>query len=449
MEKDFRGVLMQEILKWIEDLNKNTQVIIQQNKLSDSNFWFYDEASGHVRNSNNAFFSIVGIKGNVNDKYIEQPILIQDEVGYLGILCKEFDGVTHYLMQAKIEPGNINCVQVSPTIQATKSNFTQKHGGAKPKYLDFFINASKHQIICDQLQSEQSSRFYKKRNRNMIIKVEEDVVVEDRFKWMTLTEIKELMRHKNLVNMDTRTVLSCLPLMDPNIEKFDNTFSRLEGKYKELYNSIHNPHYVEEVTTIYHEINNYKMFNDSDTQLVRLDELENWIISDDEITCKQEYPYKVIFCDLEIEGREVKKWTQPLFKANGLATFGLMVTHMDGMVKFLVKLTPEIGCFDSLEIGPTILKEYGEAFDEDSIESLFQSKLDHQSDIRFDTILSEEGGRFYHEENRNIIMYVDNTEIEELPEGYFWVSYAALNHLNLVNNCLNIQLRNLLSVLEV
>ena len=69
-------------------------------------------------------------------------------------------------MQAKIEPGNVNKIQISPTIQATKSNFTQKHGGNKPKYLEYFLDNNNHKIIVDQIQSEQSSRFFKKRNNN-------------------------------------------------------------------------------------------------------------------------------------------------------------------------------------------------------------------------------------------------------------------------------------------
>ena len=146
----------------------------------------------------------------------EQPIILQNEIGYLGILCKEINGVLYFLMQAKIEPGNINKVQISPTIQATKSNFMQVHGGRKPDYLDYFINSDKYQIIVDQIQSEQSSRFYKKRNRNIIIKVNEEVEVLPNHKWMTLGQIKELMKYDNLVNMDTRTVLSCIPLSSIN-----------------------------------------------------------------------------------------------------------------------------------------------------------------------------------------------------------------------------------------
>jgi oxidase EvaA len=45
-----------------------------------------------------------------------QPIINQPEVGYLGFIVKKINGVMHFLIQAKIEPGNVNCVQLSPTI---------------------------------------------------------------------------------------------------------------------------------------------------------------------------------------------------------------------------------------------------------------------------------------------------------------------------------------------
>ena len=116
-------------------------------------------------------------------------------------------------MQAKIEPGNINKVQISPTIQATKSNFFQKHGGSQPAFLEYFLNAKQTNILVDQIQSEQSSRFYMKRNRNIILYVTDYIVESSTHKWMTLGQIKDLMRYDNLVNMDTRTVLSCIPFL--------------------------------------------------------------------------------------------------------------------------------------------------------------------------------------------------------------------------------------------
>ena len=72
-------------------------------------------------------------------------------------------------MQAKIEPGNVNNVQLSPTLQATKSNYTRAHQGKSPAYLEYFVNATPYQILLDQLQSEQGARFLRKRNRNIIL----------------------------------------------------------------------------------------------------------------------------------------------------------------------------------------------------------------------------------------------------------------------------------------
>ncbi|MBR2824788.1 MAG: NDP-hexose 2,3-dehydratase family protein, partial [Solobacterium sp.] len=69
--------------------------------------------------------------------------------------------------------------------------------------------------------------------------------------------------------------------------------------------------------------------------------------------------------------------------------------------------------------------------------------------IEFRGLFSEEGGRFYHEENWNTIMYVEKEDLGDLPEGYFWVDFHTLNTLIQFNNCLNIQLRNLISILDI
>src|SRR6185503_1634272 len=123
---------------------------------------------------------------------------------------KRFGGLLHFLMQAKMEAGNISPVQLSPTVQATKSNYTQVHRGRRPPYLDFFLDRSRGRILVDQLQSEQGSFFLRKRNRNMIVETAESVPVLEDFRWMTLGEIKLMLGFDNLVNMDTRTVVSSI-----------------------------------------------------------------------------------------------------------------------------------------------------------------------------------------------------------------------------------------------
>ena len=139
-------------LAFIKQNNKNIFVDINKTSLSKCQPWFIDDF-GMICNQKKTFFQIFGIKQYQDNYEIrQQPIIIQNEIGFLGIICKEINGVLHFLMQAKIEPGNINKIQLSPTIQATKSNFMQKHGGKEPAYLSYFTNVDKYDIIVDQIQ---------------------------------------------------------------------------------------------------------------------------------------------------------------------------------------------------------------------------------------------------------------------------------------------------------
>lgn len=442
----------QAIINWVQKLNDTIEVNIHKIGLGESAIWFYDEKEGEIRNQDKSFFSIRGLEeydSNTNT-IVEQPIIYQPEIGYLGIICKEIDGVINFLMQAKIEPGNINKIQISPTIQATKSNYTQKHGGKKPAYLEYFVEPQHCKIIVDQIQSEQSSRFYKKRNRNMIIKIDDDIEVLPNYKWMTLGQIKALMRIDNLVNMDTRTVLSCIPFSQIDFSDAELYYIKSIFKDKALYESMFAQKKQLELSKIFGPINDYKMSAHKQTFFKDLYDLKDWHMQEREYICNSKANFKVIFCDISIEGREVKHWTQPLFEAEGKATFGLMTCNDNGIKKFLVKVTPEIGCFDGVEIGPSVqLEAHYDINMLDRVGKLFMKKLEEHKEIKFDTLLSEEGGRFYYEQNRNVIMEINKEELEDLPKEYFWVDYNTLNTLIQINNCLNIQLRNLLSILEI
>ena len=417
---------LNELLDWIYCKNKETFVDIRKIGFQDCAGWLYD---ANIHRQDNSFFSIKGIRGT----NFEQPIIIQDEIGFLGIIAKEIGKELFFLMQAKIEPGNINCVQISPTIQATKSNFTQRHGGKKPLFLEYFLRPKK--ILVDQLQSEQSSRFYRKRNRNMIVLIDDDIPENENFKWVSLSQLKMLMRYDNLVNMDTRTVVSCIPFYFMANHFTDKCFD----------NSVRNTNVMDEIISIYNYVNNFKMFDESDYKICSLSDIKTWSFDGKEIVSNYNATFKVCFCNITIEGREVKHWCQPLFEATSIATFGLIYCEDNGIYKFLVKATPEIGCFDKLEIGPSIqIDDINHV--NNSVETRFFEELNNKKMIMIDVLLSEEGGRFYHEQNRNVI--VKTSDKFAVPEGYFWVSFGTLNVLTQVNNCLNIQLRNLLSLLE-
>lgn len=432
---------MQSLLEWIERRNANVKVTIAKICLDQCEPWRYENATGNICKPDRSFFQISGIcMINKNGQIVEQPIILQPEIGYLGIIRKRIAGDMHYLMQAKIEPGNVNKIQISPTIQATKSNFSRKHGGSEPSYLGYFVNAPQHRIIVDQIQSEQSSRFLSKRNRNIIIELreDEDIDVLPTHMWMTMGQIKELMRYENLVNMDTRTVVSCLPL-EPEIKNItDEFFARsIEGSG------------VDYFTPIYDYINDYKMFEETNREFVPLFSLKNWEMRNNEFVCKSPYSFKIVFCDIDIEGREVKHWCQPLLESTGIATFGLITRVKNRCMEFLVQAKPEIGCFDKIELGPSVQREYVEdGYGYTEVDELFDERLKSGEGVKFNNLLSEEGGRFYADQNRNVVIEIDGRELSNPPKGYFWTDYKTLSLFLRMNNCLNVQLRNLLAVME-
>ena len=207
---------------------------------------------------------------------------------------------------------------------------------------------------------------------------------------------------------------------------------------------------MESLVDLYQRINNYKMFQEIIVTTVPLNQLVDWRVDDYGIICKKQADFMVRYYDIEISGREVRNWTQPLFKAIGNATFGLITKVENNIRKFLVRIKPEIGAFDKIEIGPSVQWEPSHyLYNDNQIDKLFRKHIEENIGIMNKVVLSEEGGRFYHEQNYNYIIEINTNEISDLPEEYVWTDYSTLNYLIQVNNCLNIQLRNLLSLLNI
>ena len=444
---------------WISEQNRNTPVAVRRISLDKCAPWHFNSAVGRIENESQSFFQIAGLrmyrKDIVSGKFdpiVEQPIIIQDEIGFLGIICKEFDGVMHFLMQAKIEPGNVNKVQISPTTQATRSNFMRLHGGKQPSYVEYFMHSERYDVVVDQIQSEQSSRFLGKRNRNMIIVVNGEVPLRPTHQWMTLGQIMHMMEYDNLVNMDARTVISCLPWsfwqkMPKDIDDKLSPWGRLVANSYSASLSVRN------LNAAYRLLNDYKTFDTTTREVVPLTDLTDWVIDSYGIRHRQSYPFKVIYCDIYIEGREVRHWTQPLFEASGQALFALAGCEFKGVARFLVHINPEIGCFDKVEFAPTVQLEALASHEPDLVESFVLERVADGKGLVSDVLLSEEGGRFYCEQNRNVILWLDECPSaltqDALPEGYLWLDLATLNLLLRAGNVVNIQLRNLLSLLRV
>ena len=450
------------IKQWLKRQREEVSVTIDKIRFSDMDQWFFNPGDGNLRHKSGKFFSIDGLHEKTNWGQVNewsQPIINQPEIGFLGIIAREIDGILYFLMQAKIEPGNINHVQISPTLQATRSNYTQVHKGRKPLYLDYFRERDKHRVLVDQLQSEQGGRFYRKRNRNMIIRVEgdEDVPVYEDFTWLTLGQIKKLMQIDNTVNMDTRTVISAIPYGDYSPDAIDflnltNDSHTGSDKFKEgmLTSSLISGKSLFDFDEILSWLAHLKTKYELDVEKIPLKNVQNWIITDHHIHHEENKYFRILPVSVEIDSREVTQWTQPLLEPaqEGLSAF--IVKKINDMYHFLVQAKVECGNLDILEFAPTVqcltgnyrgTKKRALPFLDDVLNA-----KPHQ--VKFDTLQSEEGGRFFREQNRNMLIEVGDNFKETMPENYIWMTLAQLKMFLKFNNYLNIQTRCLISVID-
>jgi oxidase EvaA len=409
----------------------------------------------NIRHDSGKFFSIEGIRVNkiIGDNITswDQPIINQPEIGILGIVCKEINGILHFLLQAKIEPGNVNVVQLSPTVQATRSNYTKVHKGSTPHYLEYFLEIDQYEIVVDQLQSEQGARFLKKRNRNIIIKINDNdnLKLEPNFCWLTLKQIYELIKIDNLINMDTRTVLSCIHIIIEDELFLSDLLSRTSNNWnKHVLNSLFvNSGSKYSFVDIISWITRLKSESFISIKNINISDLNQWVINEYEIEHVEKRFFKVIAVNALIENREVSTWFQPLIEQRQSGLTGFIAKNFDGILHFLVQARVEAGNLDILELAPTVQCITGNYLKPDW-EIPYLEYFVNQKDsnkIVYSTVQSEEGGRFYHDQNKNIIILLSDEENIVENKNYKWMSLLQIKHFIQFNNYFNIEARSLLS----
>ncbi|MDJ0466274.1 NDP-hexose 2,3-dehydratase family protein [Streptomyces sp. H27-C3] len=420
-----------DVLEWMEQRHRAHDFQVNRIPLADLDGWNFEPGTGNLVHRSGRFFTVEGLHVTREEPHQEwqQPIIKQSEVGILGILAKEIDGVLHFLMQAKMEPGNSNLLQLSPTVQATRSNYTKVHKGSNVRYIDYFLSRSPaHQILADSLQSEHGSWFLHKVNRNMIVKTAEDVPEHEDFRWLTLGQIGQLLLADNVVNMDARTVLACAPVRH------------------------------EEPGALWPDSEVLSRFSwERARQVVRaeripLADVAGWKRGEASIDHEEGRYFGVVAVSVAAGSREVSGWSQPLFEPYGLGVTAFLTRSFNGVPHLLAHARVEAGFLDTVELAPTVqyTPENYRHVTGPSRPPFLDLVLDADaSRVRYEAVHSEEGGRFLNAESRYLFVEVSESEApDEPPPGYLWVTPGQLTSLTRHGHYVNVQARTLLAVLN-
>lgn len=411
--------------------------------------WSFAEDTGNLGHRSGGFFSVEGLRvlswtGPMREWH--QPIIHQPEVGLLGILIKEFDGVLHCLMQAKMEPGNPNLLQLAPTVQATRSNYMRVHKGSPVRYLDYFVGPRRGDVVADVLQSEHGSWFFRKHNRNMVVQVTDDVPLHDDFCWLTFGQISELLTRDNLVNMDSRTVLSCVPPATVRVAATATPFEQgLAASRDQNEGALHTtPEVMSWFTT-------QRSLCELDISRMPLREVPGWHKTDREIARADGKYFSVVAVAVSAGSREVTSWSQPLFEPRGHGLVAFVLKNFGGVQHLLVNARMEGGFLHAVEIGPTVQCvpwNYDDYEGADRPYLLDYVQTIDRSRIRYEAIHSEEGGRFLNAESRYLIIEADDRLPYDIPADYNWITVGQLTDLLRYGHYVNVQARTLVACLN-
>jgi oxidase EvaA len=421
-----------EFRRWFTAQRRAKRYDVRRIPFSELAGWHFQDDTGNLVHKSGRFFSIEGLdvrtSWNGRESSWTQPIINQPEIGILGIVVKEFDGVLHCLMQAKMEPGNLDTVQLSPTVQATRSNYTGVHGGSAVRYIEYFVPPRRgSRVLFDSLQSEQGAWFLRKRNRNVVVEAVGEVPGHEDFVWLTLGQLYGLLHEDNVLNMDARTVLSQIP-------SFLGGGSPL--------------HSLQEVLGRLTEV---KSRRELVQRSIPLADVSHWRRTDDEIAHESGDHFTLLAAEIRATNREVTHWSQPLLAPaeQGLAAF--LVRRVAGVPHLLAHARSEAGVLNVAELAPTVQCQPGHA------QSLPAEARPRYLDlvlgaprerILFDSVQSEEGGRFHHADNRYVLVEVGDEFPLDVPEEFIWVTEEQLGGLLLHSNYVNIEARTLIAALR-
>ena len=400
-------------------------------KLSQQQEWTLTH--GVLGHRSGGFFYITGLVDNISEK--EQLVLYQPQGAFNGlVVCKQEKDV-YVLLQARVEPGNSGIGQYGPTIQSTPANYLRFHGGKETPYFDFFFKYNPQvQPIANSMQLDLGKRYFQK--SKILSYVESDSLVDtaENMIWVPLKVITEVLYYDNFLNTDLRSMIGVFdwdlfldlkPSTSTDTTHTNFDFDRdLSGKNM--------------------------------GKLVPLSQLQNWELTEQGIVDKANTGVSANIYKVVSTTREVKTWVQPLLCTANRGSITLLVRQaknksLDGShsktnlksdrlteLEFLISYQSEFGISGEKVLLPSEIVYPGE-------NDTHQTTPHPDGKILCEVIQSEEGGRFYQNENIYRIILVDSSV--ESGNEQFWISTDTLKGLLKSSNKVSIQLRCIASLI--
>lgn len=206
-EAEYRCKLMKDWQKWLQECRAASAMRVNVISLDEAAHygdkpeqrWSVQQEDGvdsHIGRSDKRFFSgifvLITLAAREVIQWVQMMLLEVTKPGDEGVVVLIRDGEGRFLVQAKAEPGNDRegCVLLAPTLQASKSNLDQAHGGKRPPYAELLDEL---ELGWTKLPAD-GARFFHKTNSYAVATLDASVIeAKAGWRWFTSEELREAL----------------------------------------------------------------------------------------------------------------------------------------------------------------------------------------------------------------------------------------------------------------
>ena len=451
------AVLDDEIELWRQAQLARSEFHVRRIGLSRMPRWFLKD--GSLMHESGGFFSVVGLsfRDRRTGAQTWQPFILQPEIGILGFMLCRREGEVFLLVQAKTEPGNHGGTQLSPSFQCTESNYQRRHGGTRAPFLSFFDEHADGRVLTDSRQSEQGTRFVNKYNRNMLVEVPVEAVDLNRpkhapYRWISFKDIQSLIIKDLLFNTDARSVIAVSDW--GQFCACGRPFERWAsgpGFGHELWKSYRQLPTAARIHEISGWLESRRKTFDSAAALVPLSELHGWVSTEEGIVSTAGgSTVAVNYYDVRALDREVPHWSQPLITSETRGLVVLLAQVRADVLQFRVRASHEPGFANAAQLSTPFQRFPGEPLGDESQWDWLTASQGAGADaaaIVLDCQMSEEGGRFFLDLNRYLVVRAPEGHRFPDDDDECWLTLAEITALKHIPGVFTNEFRSALSLL--
>jgi oxidase EvaA len=169
-----------------------------------------------VERADGRYFRVVGVRVEAGNREVsgwDQPLIEPTSTGVTAFLYRRIGGIPHLLVNAKVEAGFLDTVELAPTVQANPGNWEHLPPADRPPFLELALDAPADRVRYAAVHSEEGGRFLNAESRYLFIETDESqtpLELAPGYQWATPGQLGALTAHGHYVNVQARTLLSCI-----------------------------------------------------------------------------------------------------------------------------------------------------------------------------------------------------------------------------------------------